>query len=479
MTRGCHSFQLPPPASPRQWSCSIDNRRVGVAMGMSTVSIKSSADASSSSKTEGELENRATGITKPRNSKFAALMAGEVSSPSGGFEPISWEDEGVAVTSSSGGNSRAIIHTTALPDDDMPSDSSYTGGKSNGVQTPASLHNKRTLYWHPSLLTPEEAASLLNAAERSGKFDEFDSRCAVIVEDGVYQEQLQDEMTGRGETLASLLHPILTSKITPFAREMTSIPTLTIADALIRSYDPAEERQDLAVHYDITSYATMVIPLNDPNEYEGGLYVQYGASCETRRGVPFTKPGEAVLHRYDVMHGVNVRSGRKRCSLVVWFGENEQSVSSKTAPWVKREAETGMSVHAAFLHGMNSQNGLYGFEKDMKAAKEYFTWASERGHAISSYCLSNIVFKESFAQGVKEERQHELQNKSLILLESAAKLGLASAQHELGIAYKQGYRGVARDVNVARSWLSLAATQGHQLSNEVLEDPSRWIVYHD
>ena len=52
--------------------------------------------------------------------------------------------------------------------------------------------------------------------------------------------------------------------------------------------------------------------------------------------------------------------------------------------------------------------------------------------------------------------------------------GLACAQHELGIAYKQGYKGLSRDGDVARSWLTLAEQQEYGLSADVLDDPSRW-----
>lgn len=115
-----------------------------------------------------------------------------------------------------------------------------------------------------------------------------------------------------------------------------------------------------------------------------GLYIQSGASSNTRRNVPFTTVGDAVLHKYDVMHGVNVQSG-VRCSLVLWFCENEESMKSKTVPWVIRDAKS--SVHAAFLFAHNSQNGLLGFNIDLETAKQYYSWASRRGHALSEYKL--------------------------------------------------------------------------------------------
>ena len=113
--------------------------------------------------------------------------------------------------------------------------------------------------------------------------------------------------------------------------------------------------------------------------------MQTGASSNTRLHVPFTKAGDAVLHKYDVMHGVNVRSGKKRCSLVIWFAENEESVKSKTVPWVIRDAKS--SVHAAFLFAYNFQHGLLGCNRDLEIAKQYYYWASRRGHALSEYSL--------------------------------------------------------------------------------------------
>jgi TPR repeat protein len=83
------------------------------------------------------------------------------------------------------------------------------------------------------------------------------------------------------------------------------------------------------------------------------------------------------------MHGVHVPSGKERWILVIWFGENEESVKSKTVPWVIREAKN--SVHAAFLFAYNSQHGLLGFDQDLEVAKQYYSWASQRGHALSEY----------------------------------------------------------------------------------------------
>lgn len=176
------------------------------------------------------------------------MAAEEVSSPpqsNNGFEPLTWHDE-----YDMNGNKRCI---TVLPDDELP--------PTDIVDVPP-MHNKRTLYYQPSLISKDEATSLHYAAEKHGKFIESNQLLGII-EDGV----------DVAASLASILDPILTSKILPWAREVSSTPTLTVADALIRIYDPSQECLHLSEHYDEAAFATVIIPLNDPKEYEGVSYM--------------------------------------------------------------------------------------------------------------------------------------------------------------------------------------------------------------
>ena len=182
------------------------------------------------------------------NSKFPGIMEANVSSspPSdGSFDSLTWIDEYDM-------NCNKRCQIAILPDDELPPDS---------VDDPPSMHNKRTLYYQQSLLSIEEATSLRHAAEQSCEFIES-NQLAGIIEDGVDVD----------ESLASLLNPILASKIIPWARDVSSAPHLTVADALIRVYDPSQECLHLTEHYDESSFATVIIPLNDPNDYEGVSY---------------------------------------------------------------------------------------------------------------------------------------------------------------------------------------------------------------
>ena len=354
--RECNAFtHIPSPLL----VCKTTKNLVDTAMVMSSAYVSETSTSAATTTTE-------TAAT--RRSKFSGIMAAESSSiPTtiSGYQPLIWQ-----TSYDMNGNKQC---SAILGDDEVP--------PNNNVDTPP-LHNQRTLYYKQSLLSEDEATSLQYAAENSGNIIEW-NQIAGIIENGI---DIHPQ-------LASMLRPILNDKILPWARDVVSIPTLTVADALIRSYDPSKECQHLTGHYDEAAVATVIIPLNDPNSYEGGLYVQTGASEDSRLHVPFSMAGDAVLHKYNVMHGVNVSRGNKRCSLVLWFGEDEESVQSKTVPWIIREAK--QSVHAAFLFAYNSQHGLLGFDKDLAVAKEYYAWAAQRGHKQSEYNLYLITFKES------------------------------------------------------------------------------------
>ena len=78
-----------------------------------------------------------------------------------------------------------------------------------------------------------------------------------------------------------LLAPALLERILPYVRERMGDSRVVVADALIRAYRHDESRQALAPHFDLSSFATVIIPLN-PGEYEGGPYVQEGADAAGR-----------------------------------------------------------------------------------------------------------------------------------------------------------------------------------------------------
>ena len=377
-----------------------------------------------------------------KKSKFIAILPGKKSS----FGVLSPElPPPVEFSSTHIGTSYL---TAVLPDDGCPSN----------IDLP-SLHNRRVLHYVKSLLSPSQVSSILYHCSDTVGFEQNQARCYVAVEDGV--PQLNNNLT-------RILLPVLNDHVVPFARDICNAPELVVADALVRRYDPEDGNEVLSAHYDLTSFASVIIPLTLT---EGGLYVQSGASRQSRRSVDFESAGDGVLHRFDVMHGVDVRKGR-RYSLVVWLSETEEAMRLKTVPWVERERDK--SVHAAYLYAMNAKDGKYGVSKDSELARHYLEFAAARGHAISQYILALALMKEGY-RSEKDNRWIEYERGRIVeLLEKASERGLGEALHELGTAYKQGYIGLERDYSVARFILGLAADNGYQPSIEILEDDSRW-----
>lgn len=177
-------------------------------------------------------------------------------------------------------------------------------------------------------------------------------------------------------SMVSLLRPFLYEKLLSLARKVLKSPTLQISDVFIRSYgvnvqqpsvnntDEVESRgpslQDensrlkLSAHYDVQSAATCVIALdNVAAEGNRGLYTmsqhsmlrnkslhmdsdgQVSSHFALRRFFPLSA-GDGLIHSWDILHGVHIDDSVQRSSLIVWFTEEENNVSSScygTEPW--------------------------------------------------------------------------------------------------------------------------------------------------
>lgn len=376
-------------------------------------------------------------------------------------------------------NSNHSFYTSVIPDDNI-----YMHGD---VFAPP-LHNQRELYFVPSLLSQTQVKSLLSLIEIQIQKQEQglspNTKCIVAIEDG--ERKLNNDQPD--QCIASFLEPIIENQILPVARTILQEPNITVADSIVRWYIVEDQdegsNENLPPHYDLTSFASMIIPLN-PEECEGGLYVQYGASHKSRQVVDFEmcrqssktnennnldglKGGDAMIHRYDVMHGVNLKQGT-RFSLVLWMTEDEQSMKSRTAPWVTKDAVNRKSVHAAFLYAMNAQNGLHGVSKDEKVAQEYWEWAAERGHALSQYMLSMLLLRKGFDNDpFRKESKMEWSKRIVSLLKESADRGLDLSQHALAQTYRYGYHGVSIDESLAKKYYIAAARQGYKKSIEAL-----------
>ena len=252
--------------------------------------------------------------------------------------------------------------------------------------------------------------------------------------------------------LHALLAAPLEDRILPYVRMRLGEPRVVIADALVRAYREEDRRLALAPHFDTSSFATIIVPLN-PGQYEGGLYIQPGASASSRVFVDRSfEAGDALMHRFDVTHGVEVTAGN-RYSLVLWLSDSAQSMAQGTTPWLRAAADAG-NAYAQYLYGDVCRQGAYGVGRDDDAAVDYFHKAANQGHALAQFHLGMLYWGGGSGVEQSDERCVELWR-------AAATAGLAAAQVKLGMCYASGYRGLQRDDAEARRWFERAARQGH------------------
>ena len=325
----------------------------------------------------------------------------------------------------------------------------------------------RQMHLLPQLLSGEEIASLHAAAQRC---DAFTAEPDTVDKEATYQAYIFEDgepARGAASEVAQLIQPIIEARILPYVRAKYDCPTACLADALLRRYQK-DERTSLGLHYDIEAFATAIIPLSvqqqadqqpaaqqpaDPallTTYEGGLFVQGGASQSSRRLVRFASAGDVLLHQFDVMHGVSL-SGGTRYAVALWFSDSPEARAMGTAPWVADAALCG-NADAQFLQATFAAQGRFGNAQDDTAAAAWLQRGATQGHALSQLGLGRLHLSGAFPGG--SEPKVAVANFRL-----AAEQGHVEAQYALGLCYLDG-NGARRSLRDALHWFGLAAEQG-------------------
>lgn len=321
----------------------------------------------------------------------------------------------------------------------------------------------RRMHLLTGLLTPAEISALHAAALRCTAYDceqpdTVDQ--AATFQANVFEAGTESE--GAAE-VAHALAPIIEERLLPYIRTKFRCPTACVADALLRRYRPGE-RTELNLHYDVQAFATVIIPISaqlpvDADEkadcggltaYSGGLFVQGGAARSSRRFVRFASAGDALVHQFDLMHGVEVSSG-ERYAIALWFSDSPSSRAIGAAPWVLRAAEDG-NADAQFLMATFCAQGRFGTKRDEAAAAEWLERGAAQGHAVSLLGLA----RHRLGEGLMEEAARHFR--------AAADHGHVEAQYSLALCYLDGM-GLERDVESARAWFGRAAAQGGEFGD--------------
>ena len=141
---------------------------------------------------------------------------------------------------------------------------------------------------------------------------------------------------GRTRQIYDLVRPYLEEDLLPRVRQIVGSPTVELSDVFLRRYGEgvqpdgkggAATRQGISAHFDVTASTTSVVALDSvASEGKSGLYtVQSGDASNhaaLRRYFPLDE-GDAVVHTWDVLHGVQIDPGQRRTSLICWFEDHE------------------------------------------------------------------------------------------------------------------------------------------------------------
>ncbi|CAK0864308.1 unnamed protein product [Prorocentrum cordatum] len=259
------------------------------------------------------------------------------------------------------------------------------------------------------------------------------------------------------EGLREILHCFVEDRLMPYVRERYACDTCALADILVRRYVPGERRTH-RVHFDGHAFATAVLGVSDPADYEGGLFVQPGPDVASAASLQID-PGDLVVHSFDLQHGVRVLGG-ERYSVVFWIKDTSRSVADGTVPWHEKLAEQG-DADALFNLATHYEHGTYGKQQDPLRAIELYERSATLGH---HFAQNNVAIMYRSAHMSNPDLISGALGRSAMWFEKAAEAGFALAQKNYAEAFAGGL-GVEMNMTRAVAWMRRAAEQ-HDLEAE-------------
>eukprot|EP00977_Amphora_coffeiformis_P025276 scaffold19102_cov172-Amphora_coffeaeformis.AAC.5 len=172
-----------------------------------------------------------------------------------------------------------------------------------------------------------------------------------------------DEFQEEIQSIFDLVGPHIYENLLPQVNQQLGTDTIEVSDIFIRRYGQdmldGKSRDGISAHYDVFSRVTSVVALDDvAREGRNGLFttakeVSADGDARTsnhaalRRFFPLSC-GDAVVHTWDVLHGVDVEEGIDRTSLIVWFTEKNSS-DATVSPWLKNHPHLDSDNVAQFV----------------------------------------------------------------------------------------------------------------------------------
>ena len=284
--------------------------------------------------------------------------------------------------------------------------------------------------------------------------------------------------------LIKIMDPIIKERINPFVRNLYSKDCkserlCTPCYNFVRRYKE-DERRTHPTHRDGHAFATVVISLsNFGEEYRGGIYV---ATAERYKYFIDLNRGDAIVHKHDLLHGVNVKNdGGERWSWILWYKDSTDCIDYSNE-WYKDKAYQGIPVYQSLYATMvNSEEMIEwhkkaaenGFSNSMvKLARAYLKRLPSKlefnpKEAERLYRLAVETTQDPHAQyglaemilfgliKIETNSMLILLDKVIRLLEESAKGGNFFAMFNLGVAHLYGYTGKP-DIKLANEWFEIS-----------------------
>jgi len=249
------------------------------------------------------------------------------------------------------------------------------------------------------------------------------------------------------EEVSSKLVPALEAALLPHIRDVYSCSNCVACTAFARRYQPGERLLN-PNHFDMEAFVTMVVALSNRTEHSGGIYVQAEPRASSRKLV-LMDAGDALMHQYDLNHGVAVGSG-SRYSLVIWVASDGPACREGRSPWYEVDAAKG-DADAQWNLGHLHKRGERGYQKDLAGAAAWYYKSASQDHPGAMNNLG-LILEESDEAAVavpKESRGPDM------WFRRSAEAGEANGQ--LNFARRLEAAG---DAAQAASWYAQAAVQG-------------------
>lgn len=334
-----------------------------------------------------------------------------------------------------------------------------------------------------NLLQTDEVSEVLSAAdvvvfedEAKGSKNPVQTPVVVLKKQGHWVSGLA--------RLQKALEVAVEQRVIPYMREVYGDPSLVAAEVLLRRYTPSEKPEH-ALHFDHHAAATCVVDFHP--RPGSGLFVQPGPSAASRMFVPMHEAGDAVIHGWDVFHGVALQNGHERVSLIVWAKPQADAVGGRTS-WYRHLGSQG-DVDAAYRLGMEAEG-----QRDSSTAVNWYKIAADKGHWMAMSRLGRILMAHDAAAGISwteksaacgwAEAQVDIgdiqqrQGKhaaAVAAYKEAASQNHPGGLHRLGLANLRGL-GAAVDQAVAREMLEASARLGWADAQVLLAQTSSFVM---